>query len=95
MQLVDLKEENEIFKKTSANYTHIKRPESKTKHRESRTVKDDSRHSYRSHSAEGWLNDYHFPTRAEAKKAVFEYSELFYNRRKTHPSNGYVPPLKV
>ncbi|ANY68038.1 hypothetical protein BBD42_17330 [Paenibacillus sp. BIHB 4019] len=29
-----------------------------------------------------WLNDYAFKTRAETKKAVFEYIELFYNRRR-------------
>lgn len=27
-----------------------------------------------------WLDDYRFKTRDEAKKAVFEYIELFYNR---------------
>lgn len=42
-----------------------------------------------------WLNDYTFKTRAEAKKAVFEYIELFYNRRRTHSSNDYVPPFLV
>jgi len=30
---------------------------------------------------------------AEAKKAVFEYIELFYNRRRTHSTNGYIPPF--
>lgn len=40
-----------------------------------------------------WLNDYEFKTRAEAKKAVFEYIELFYNRRRTHSTNGYIPPF--
>jgi putative transposase len=42
-----------------------------------------------------WLNDYTFKTRDEAKKAVFEYIELFYNRRRTHSSNDYVPPFKA
>jgi putative transposase len=42
-----------------------------------------------------WLNDRTFKTRVEAKKAVFEYIELFYNRRRTHSSNGYVPPFKL
>lgn len=42
-----------------------------------------------------WLNDFTFKTRAEAKKAVFEYIELFYNRRRTHSSNDYVPPCKL
>lgn len=40
-----------------------------------------------------WLNDYNFKTRDEAKKAVFEYIELFYNRRRTHSANGYIPPF--
>lgn len=40
-----------------------------------------------------WLNERRFKSRAEAKKAVFEYIELFYNRRRTHSSNGYVPPF--
>jgi len=40
-----------------------------------------------------WLNDYTFNTRTEAKKAVFEYIELFYNRRRTHSTNGYIPPF--
>ncbi|MFC5405767.1 IS3 family transposase [Cohnella soli] len=42
-----------------------------------------------------WLNDYTFKSRNEAKKAVFEYIELFYNRRRTHSANQYVPPFKV
>ena len=42
-----------------------------------------------------WLNDYTFNTRAEAKKAVFEYIELFYNRRRTHSTNGYIPPFML
>lgn len=41
-----------------------------------------------------WLNDYSFKTREEAKKAVFEYIELFYNCKRTHSSNGYIPPFK-
>jgi len=42
-----------------------------------------------------WLNDYKFKTREEAKKAVFEYIELFYNRQRTHSTNDYVPPFKL
>lgn len=42
-----------------------------------------------------WLNDRTFKTRAEAKKAVFEYIELFYNRRRTHSSNDYVAPFML
>jgi transposase InsO family protein len=39
-----------------------------------------------------WLNDYTFNTRDEAKRVVFEYIELFYNRHRTHSTNGYIPP---
>lgn len=42
-----------------------------------------------------WLNDYTFNTREEAKKAVFEYIELFYNRHRTHSTNGYIPPFMM
>ena len=42
-----------------------------------------------------WLNDYTFNTRDEAKKAVFEYIELFYNRHRTNSTNGYVPPFSM
>lgn len=42
-----------------------------------------------------WLNDYRFKTRDEAKKAVFEYIELFYNRTRLHSANGYIPPFKL
>lgn len=42
-----------------------------------------------------WLNDKVFKTREEAKKAVFEYIELFHNRRRLHSSNGYIPPVRV
>lgn len=42
-----------------------------------------------------WLNDYRFKTRDEAKKAVFEYIELFYNRTRLHSTNDYIPPFKL
>ncbi|AFV02718.1 hypothetical protein DHBDCA_p1692 [Dehalobacter sp. DCA] len=42
-----------------------------------------------------WLNDMHFKTRDEARSAVFEYIELFYNRNRIHSSNDYIAPLKV
>lgn len=42
-----------------------------------------------------WLNDYKFKTREEAKRAAFEYIELFYNRHRTHLTNGYIPPFMV
>ncbi|MBS3874013.1 MAG: IS3 family transposase [Dethiobacter sp.] len=33
-----------------------------------------------------------FKTLAEAKAAVFEYVEIFYNRQRIHQSNGYLTP---
>lgn len=39
-------------------------------------------------------NDTLFPTRDAAKKAIFEYIELFYNRKRRHSSLGYVSPLE-
>ncbi|OAA91029.1 hypothetical protein CLCOS_06640 [Clostridium coskatii] len=37
-----------------------------------------------------WLYGNHFKTREEARAAVFEYVEIFYNKH----SNGYVTPEK-
>lgn len=42
-----------------------------------------------------WLYGVRFKTRADAKRAVFEYIELFYNRRRIHSKNGFVAPLKL
>ena len=39
-----------------------------------------------------WLNDQHFKTRNEAKKAVFEYIYVFYNRKRIHAANDYQTP---
>jgi len=39
-----------------------------------------------------WLNEHHFSTRDEARVAVFEYVEIFYNRQRLHESNGYLTP---
>lgn len=39
-----------------------------------------------------WLIDFQFKTRAEAKSAVFEYVEIFYNRQRLHASNDYHTP---
>lgn len=35
-----------------------------------------------------------WPTRAAARTAVFEYIEVFYNRRRLHSSLGYRPPVE-
>jgi len=40
-----------------------------------------------------WLYGRRFKTRAEAKKAVFDYIELFYNCKRIHSGNGYQSPL--
>ncbi len=42
-----------------------------------------------------WLYGKRFKTRLDAKNAVFEYIELFYNRRRLRSVNGYIPPLKL
>ncbi|MFT3741465.1 MAG: IS3 family transposase [Gammaproteobacteria bacterium] len=33
-----------------------------------------------------------FPTREEAKKIIFEYIEVFYNRKRLHSANDYMAP---
>jgi len=42
-----------------------------------------------------WLYGKRFRTREEAKQAVFEYIELFYNRKRRRSVNGYIAPLKM
>jgi len=39
-----------------------------------------------------WVNGTHFKTRQEARAAVFEYVEVFYNRQRIHAANGYLTP---
>ena len=39
-----------------------------------------------------WLNEQHFKTRDEAKKAVFEYIWMFYNSKRIHEKNDYMTP---
>ncbi len=34
-----------------------------------------------------------FPSRSEAKAAIFEYIEVYYNRKRRHSSLGYVSPV--
>lgn len=41
-----------------------------------------------------WLQDKKFKTREDAKAAIFEYIELYYNRKRLHSSNGYRVPAK-
>ena len=40
----------------------------------------------------GWLVDQRFKTRDEARAAVFEYVEVFYNGMRLHETNGYLTP---
>lgn len=39
-----------------------------------------------------WLADEPFGTREQARAAVFEYVEIFYNRERIHETNGYLTP---
>jgi putative transposase len=36
-----------------------------------------------------------YQTRAEARQAIFEYIEVFYNRERLHSANGYRSPVEV
>jgi len=38
------------------------------------------------------LHHQHFQTREQARAAVFEYIEMFYNRKRSHSSLGYLSP---
>ena len=35
-----------------------------------------------------------FATRAEAREAIFDFIEVFYNRERRHSSLGYVSPVE-
>ncbi len=37
---------------------------------------------------------YRFTSRAAARSAVFDYIEVFYNRRRLHSSNGHLSPAE-
>jgi putative transposase len=39
-----------------------------------------------------WL-DHRYATRAEARSAIFDYIERWYNRRRRHSSLGYLSPV--
>jgi len=36
-----------------------------------------------------------FPTREAAKRAIFEYIEAFYNRRRRHSALGFLTPAQA
>ncbi len=38
-------------------------------------------------------NHENYETRYEAKQAIFEYIEVFYNRKRLHSSNDYKSPV--
>jgi len=40
------------------------------------------------------VHRYIFRTREEAKRKIFEYIEMYYNRRRTHSSLGYLSPFE-
>jgi putative transposase len=40
------------------------------------------------------VHDADFTTRAEARAAIFEYIEVFYNRQRRHSALGYVSPAE-
>ena len=42
-----------------------------------------------------WLYGRRFKTRIEAKVAIFEYIEVFYNRQRIHSSSGYRVPMEA
>ena len=39
------------------------------------------------------LSGYSYDTHEAAQTAVFEYTEVFYNRQRCHSANGYLAPL--
>jgi len=41
-----------------------------------------------------WVHHYDFNTREEAKLAIFDYIELFYNRERLHETLDYVTPVR-
>jgi putative transposase len=40
------------------------------------------------------IHDRHYRTRAEARQDIFEYIEVFYNRKRRHSSLGYLSPVE-
>ena len=39
------------------------------------------------------IHDRRYRTRAEARQDIFEYIEVFYNRKRRHSSLGYLSPV--
>jgi transposase InsO family protein len=39
------------------------------------------------------VNHEHYVTREAARKSIFEYIEVFYNRQRLHSNNGYLSPV--
>lgn len=46
------------------------------------------------HSLKVELNKYEYSTRSEAKSEIFDYIEVFYNRKRKHSTLGYCSPVK-
>ena len=40
------------------------------------------------------VNHERYATRVEAKQSIFEYIEVFYNRKRKHSTLGYVSPVE-
>lgn len=40
-----------------------------------------------------WTNHHRYRTREEARQSIFEYIELFYNRKRRHQALGYLSPI--
>lgn len=41
----------------------------------------------------GWIKEIKYETFDNAKKDIFNYIEMFYNRKRRHASLGYVSPV--
>ena len=40
------------------------------------------------------VNHEHYATREAARKSIFDYIEVFYNRQRLHSNNGYLSPVE-